>query len=234
MRFERRIAELYDEVVRAGYHNNAKYVSALLKIIQPGSSVLELGCGTGEILIPLAENGIACEGVDSSKEMIEKLRKKNKKIPVYLEDIRTHVPNKEYDYVISCSGPFSIKEEYNGKLELESYLLKTDEVLECLKKYSDSSKEGILVNKGNSKDGTKIILPGGNRYVHREIRERDLMIMVHILFEKNNKISEITHLKRRYDLDLVTAHHRSAHYRLVHHRSAHYHSKENPFYLMYS
>lgn len=36
-----------------------------------GGPVLELGCGTGRILIPLAEAGFRCYGVDHSPEMLE-------------------------------------------------------------------------------------------------------------------------------------------------------------------
>jgi SAM-dependent methyltransferase len=39
-----------------------------------GSPVLELGCGTGRVLIPLAEAGFRCYGVDHSREMLEFLQ----------------------------------------------------------------------------------------------------------------------------------------------------------------
>ncbi len=38
--------------------------------------MLELGCGTGRILIPLVEKGIAVEGVDISAGMLELLTEK--------------------------------------------------------------------------------------------------------------------------------------------------------------
>ena len=38
--------------------------------------VLELGCGTGRILLPIARAGIAIRGLDSSVQMIERLRVK--------------------------------------------------------------------------------------------------------------------------------------------------------------
>jgi SAM-dependent methyltransferase len=41
-----------------------------------GGPVLELGCGTGRALLPIAERGIACTGVDLSPAMLEQFRRK--------------------------------------------------------------------------------------------------------------------------------------------------------------
>lgn len=38
--------------------------------------VLELGCGTGRVLIPIAELGIPCTGLDASPRMLDALRRK--------------------------------------------------------------------------------------------------------------------------------------------------------------
>ena len=40
-----------------------------------GGAVLEIGCGTGRVLLPIAREGIAIEGVDNSRPMLEVLRK---------------------------------------------------------------------------------------------------------------------------------------------------------------
>lgn len=42
-----------------------------------GGPVLELGCGTGRILIPTAQAGLECVGLDVSPEMLVVLRSKN-------------------------------------------------------------------------------------------------------------------------------------------------------------
>jgi SAM-dependent methyltransferase len=41
-----------------------------------GSPVLELGCGTGRVLIPVAESGIEIVGLDASKDMLSVIRRK--------------------------------------------------------------------------------------------------------------------------------------------------------------
>lgn len=41
-----------------------------------GGPVLELGCGTGRILLPIARAGISIEGLDGSQQMLERCRTK--------------------------------------------------------------------------------------------------------------------------------------------------------------
>lgn len=41
-----------------------------------GGPVLELGCGTGRVLLPIAEDGAACTGLDASAEMLDALARK--------------------------------------------------------------------------------------------------------------------------------------------------------------
>lgn len=41
-----------------------------------GGSVLELGCGTGQKLIPIASDGHPCVGLDLSRDMLEEARRK--------------------------------------------------------------------------------------------------------------------------------------------------------------
>jgi SAM-dependent methyltransferase len=44
---------------------------------ESGGPVLELGCGTGRVLLPIARLGISCVGVDASPAMLAALRAKN-------------------------------------------------------------------------------------------------------------------------------------------------------------
>jgi ubiquinone/menaquinone biosynthesis C-methylase UbiE len=43
---------------------------------QTGGPVLELGCGIGRVLLPIARTGVACTGVDPSEPMLRVLRAK--------------------------------------------------------------------------------------------------------------------------------------------------------------
>src|SRR5688572_23755792 len=68
------IAEFYDHVVPyAARADISFYVEAAAK---SGGPVLELGCGTGRILIPTARSGIEIAGLELSVGMLEACRRR--------------------------------------------------------------------------------------------------------------------------------------------------------------
>ena len=74
--YARLIALHYDAlnaVLRGGSQDAAFYL-ALAR--ESGGPVLELGCGTGRILLPIAQEGLACVGLDASRDMLDVLRAK--------------------------------------------------------------------------------------------------------------------------------------------------------------
>jgi len=67
------------------YQEDFKFWLSLAR--QGGSSLLELGCGTGRLLLPLAEAGFECFGVDNDQRMLDFL---HNQIPNEVRDrIRT-------------------------------------------------------------------------------------------------------------------------------------------------
>lgn len=78
------IAEAYDEyfALHPLFEIDEQAVSDR---IQPPGVVLDLGCGTGRALLPLAERGLTCVGVDLSIEMLRVLGEKaaNKAVRVH-------------------------------------------------------------------------------------------------------------------------------------------------------
>ncbi len=50
---------------------------------EAGGPVLELGCGTGRVLLPLARQGIAVTGVDNAQPMLDRLQAKLRAAPVH-------------------------------------------------------------------------------------------------------------------------------------------------------
>jgi SAM-dependent methyltransferase len=68
------IAEYYDAVYRPGPVDDVPFwVDRALK---SGGPVLELGCGTGRVLIPTARAGCRITGLDYSRYMLDKCREK--------------------------------------------------------------------------------------------------------------------------------------------------------------
>ena len=193
--YDETISEWYSRVASSGYHNQTRYVSELLHIMPKGSSILELGCGTGDILIPLTEEGRTCEGVDKSQEMLAKLHLRHSHIVTYPFDVREFIPETTYDFVLSCNGVFSIKGN-----ELESYLLEQEEVTDCLRRYAALSRNGVVVNRGKDKDGIRLPI-NGVEFIHRELREGNMMVRIHLLFDRGKFMGDRTHVKRRYSLE---------------------------------
>lgn len=56
---------------------------------ESGGPVLELGCGTGRVLLPIAREGIACTGLDPSEAMLEEFRRKG--LPQNLKLVRARM-----------------------------------------------------------------------------------------------------------------------------------------------
>jgi ubiquinone/menaquinone biosynthesis C-methylase UbiE len=75
--YEGVLARNYDALygVMRGPSGDAAFYRGLAE--ESGGPVLELGCGTGRVLLPIAALGIPCVGVDASPAMLAALRAKN-------------------------------------------------------------------------------------------------------------------------------------------------------------
>jgi SAM-dependent methyltransferase len=69
-------ARYYDAAhgTAASLRADASFYEALA--VEGGGPVLELGCGTGRALLPIAARGLACAGLDASPAMLEQFRGK--------------------------------------------------------------------------------------------------------------------------------------------------------------
>ena len=70
--------QFQDEGIVQRYHHRPDYPDALFERIAQripsGAKVLDIGCGTGELAIPLANMGFQVEGIDPSMAMIERAK----------------------------------------------------------------------------------------------------------------------------------------------------------------
>lgn len=77
-----------------------------------GDPVLDLGCGTGRLLVPMAEAGYQVTGVDSSADMLQLATPKLSRLrldrqPRLVEsDLRTMAPGEGYRFAFSALGSF--------------------------------------------------------------------------------------------------------------------------------
>jgi ubiquinone/menaquinone biosynthesis C-methylase UbiE len=63
-------AEYYDEDYTKGIPERGDIAFYRKYAERQGSPILELGCGTGRILIPIAQTGIECYGLDMNRDML--------------------------------------------------------------------------------------------------------------------------------------------------------------------
>ena len=102
--------------------------------------VLELACGTGRILLPIARQGISIHGIDSSQPMLNVLRDKLRQelkdvqelVSVSHGDIRDFRSNREYPLVIIPFRPLQhmyTVEDQVAALQTAAFHLEADGIL---------------------------------------------------------------------------------------------------------
>jgi SAM-dependent methyltransferase len=123
-------AELYDRLSSEFYDYHAKrgdveFYVGLAK--ESGGPTLELGCGTGRLLIPTARAGIHITGLDNSEEMLEICRSKlaqespdvQARVSLVHADMRDFDLEAQFALITIPFGPFNC-------------LVSTEEQIHCL------------------------------------------------------------------------------------------------------
>jgi SAM-dependent methyltransferase len=114
-------AQLYDRLFPGG-EKAVEFYRA--EADRQGGSVLELGCGTGHKLIPIAADGHPCTGLDLSPEMLAEARRKADERGVEVQwvvgDMRTFDLGRTFDLVVIAA---------NSLLHLHE----ADELVGCLR-----------------------------------------------------------------------------------------------------
>jgi ubiquinone/menaquinone biosynthesis C-methylase UbiE len=101
-------AKAYDDLmVEVDYHQWGEYVYRLLfNARKEVRTILEFGCGTGNITLELAKKGFEITAVDISEEMLtladEKLNANNLDVNFYLGDMENFYINEKFDAIIAC------------------------------------------------------------------------------------------------------------------------------------
>jgi SAM-dependent methyltransferase len=74
------IAKYYDEIAKSTKPEKVltEEIALISSLIKPGSTILDIGCGTGRHLIPLTKLGFSLTGIDLAAEHIAELRAKQK------------------------------------------------------------------------------------------------------------------------------------------------------------
>ena len=103
--YDRTDAGMYDSYSTGLEGDEAFYVEEALKAEGP---VLEIGCGTGRIMIPIAEAGVPVVGLERAPAMLEVARRKiaglpeetSRRIRIVAGDMRTFTLEQRFDLVL--------------------------------------------------------------------------------------------------------------------------------------
>ena len=120
-------ADIYDEVYSFVDYDINFYLQKASSI---KGNILEIGCGTGRITIPLMENGANITGIDSSQKMIDMLGTKvaNNKVPIKIikQDVRDLELAQKFSLVIFPYRGFqsllTVEDQVNALNSLRNHL----------------------------------------------------------------------------------------------------------------
>jgi SAM-dependent methyltransferase len=132
------VAEFYDYVVPHSERQDVTFFVDMAK--QVSASVLEIGCGTGRVLIPMAREGIEIVGLDLSSRMLDICHQKierereevRSRIRLVQADMRDFDLGRRFSLVTTPFRPFQ-------------HLTKVEDQISCLRSIHRHLKDGGLL-----------------------------------------------------------------------------------------
>lgn len=160
---------------------------------QYGGDILELGCGTGRITIPLALEGYNIEGIDIEESMLNeakiKAKKENLNIKFHLADFRKFNFDKKFNLIIL---PFY---SMSHNLTISDF----ERTMDCVKKHLQPNGKFIFdLYNPNLKILTR---PYENFYIQAKYKD---MNNIQIIMKERNKYdcnTQINHIQFVYEIN---------------------------------
>ena len=142
-------ADIYDDVYSFVDNDIDFYRN---KSDQLGGNILEIGCGTGRVTIPLLANGYDVTGVDSSTKMLAKFQSKIRKsgynapLKITNQDVRNLSLNEKFNLVIFPYRGFqsllSVEDQIAALTSIKAHLTRDSIlIIDCLLYTSDAADE---------------------------------------------------------------------------------------------
>ncbi len=121
------VADEYEELIQSP-KVDAKLIYNLEKIFHKyginGGSILDLGCGPGNLAASLGKN-FTFTGIDISEKMLHKAQEKGYEIiHGKIEEELQNIPDKSFDYIVSLSALYFVKDIKSVLLELNRIAIK--------------------------------------------------------------------------------------------------------------
>ena len=188
------VAQLYDQVIPYRDRPDVKFfVDAA---IESGGPVLEVGCGTGRVLIPTAQAGVSITGLDLSEHMLDVLRDTLKEEPAEVQDrvelvrgdMRDFELEKKYALATTPFRPFQ-------------HLITTEDQIKCLENIHDHLLPGgIFILDIFNPSLTGITADNLGQEVGAE---PEFTTPEGIKVRRFNKTNQRDHLKQVLDVELI-------------------------------
>ncbi|MGH8103310.1 MAG: class I SAM-dependent methyltransferase [bacterium] len=171
------VAEYYDAVPVYAGRTDVPFFVEMAK--ESGGPVLELGCGTGRVVIPTARAGIETTGLDGSAAMLEKCREFLSREPADVQhrvklvqsDMRKFDLGTQFALVTSPFRPFqhltTVEDQLACLACIHRHLRKSGRLI--LDLFNPSI--AILANREIGPefgDEPEFVMPGGRKVVRRE------------------------------------------------------------------
>ena len=151
------------------------------KFVKKNSKILDVGCGTGDLVIKLSKKGFDSEGVDFASSMIDVAKKDAKKHKISEEKFSNksffeYTPKNKLD-LISANGFI----EYISEKELEEFINKS---------YNFLNKEGYLVFESRNRLFNCFSF---NQYTEGEIEINEISNLLRecILFNESDNLNKL-------------------------------------------
>ncbi len=120
-----RDAALYDHEYRRRRDDVRHYVALARRLVGDGGRILELGCGSGRVTVPLARAGYQVTALDHEPAMLAALAARRARLPAAVAaritpvtgDLRTFALGRRFDLVIAA---FNVVEHLYTRVEVDA------------------------------------------------------------------------------------------------------------------
>lgn len=142
------LASIYDSLMNdVNYAQWAEYLHVQLqKSGCPGNRLLDLGCGTGNITIPLAQKGYAITAVDLSTEMLAQAKEKSLQLDAKVLQIEWQQQDMTMLDLYDAEDNFLLFDGVIATFDAFNYITEPEALQFLLQDLADHMKEnGILI-----------------------------------------------------------------------------------------
>lgn len=207
------MSQIYDQLMReeVDYDKWSTYIQNILQKDQSKmSTILDLGCGTGNITIPLSKMGYEMTGVDLSEDMLS------------IADTKAFDQKQNIKWIHGDMTEFKVKKSYDGIIsccDCINYILETKDLLKVFQNVYMSLKEGGVFTfdihapyriKEIYRDETFTYTSDELCYIWENSFDEDSCVIEYYLniFIKNHKDSNYTrseefHYQRAYEMEEI-------------------------------